>query len=388
MSESTLYRIHEPNREGLEKKLTAVARRAIKLSVTPPIWSFSDVQVENEGNDKGGNPRFSYWYDLTLIAEPVKLAGWTLVGVIDHTTEAGIILRSAPGETIPASYREAANRCDHCQTTRKRNETFVVRHDSGDLKQVGRNCLRDFLGTDATAFAELATLVRDLARAVSDAGARGSNSGHYLSTREYLEWTACAIRLGGWVSRGMAYEDGSISTADETLNLMASKERDKPTPTPADTANAEAALAWAAALSGSLSDYEHNIKVVAQSDALNEKNVGLAASIVAVYLRNRERDMLRKHAAATSAHFGEVKKRAVYTLTLNGVRAFEGNYGPTYLHTFTDAGGNVAKWFGSRELDAEIGTPRTVKATVKAHDEYKGVKQTVLTRVTEFDAAA
>ena len=37
--------------------------------------------------------------------------------------------------------------CEHCGLRRRRKATFVVVHvDSGELRQVGSGCLRDFLG--------------------------------------------------------------------------------------------------------------------------------------------------------------------------------------------------------------------------------------------------
>lgn len=383
------YRIHEANREGLEASLAKLARRASRLGVVEPIWNYSELITVNEKDGMGF--RQTYWYDLTLTSEPVKLAGWTLVGTIDHTTEAGVVLRSAPCESIPSIYRDATNNCDHCNTNRRRIETFVVRNDEGQIKQVGRKCLRDFLGMDPRKFANLASFILSLSEAINEAGDEGSGSGNFLSMVSYVGYAACAIRSYGWTSRAKARDTfPERATADDALNLMLSKRnfkgsKDLPDVTPEDVATAEAAIKWAVELSEneSLSDYEYNVNVVARSEALNFKNIGLAASIVFVYSRTIERENLRKNAAETSEHFGDIKVRALYTLTLNGVMAFDGNYGPTFLHTFTDADGNVAKWFGSRELDAEIGDTIIVKATVKAHDEYKGVKQTMLTRVTE-----
>src|SRR3972149_3916096 len=57
-----------------------------------------------------------------------------------------MILRNVPGETLPESWRRADQKCDHCGLIRKRNETFVVRHEDGTLKQIGRQCIADFLG--------------------------------------------------------------------------------------------------------------------------------------------------------------------------------------------------------------------------------------------------
>lgn len=51
-----------------------------------------------------------------------------------------------------------------------------------------------------------------------------------------------------------------------------------------------------------------------------------------------------------------------------------------YIYTFEDEGGNVMIWKTQSWQDIETGQTYMLKGTVKAHDEYKGTKQTVLTR--------
>ena len=51
---------------------------------------------------------------------------------------------------------------------------------------------------------------------------------------------------------------------------------------------------------------------------------------------------------------------------------------PSYLTKFHDAEMNVYVWFASKPLIE--GNEYRLRATVKEHSEYKGIKQTVLTR--------
>ena len=51
-----------------------------------------------------------------------------------------------------------------------------------------------------------------------------------------------------------------------------------------------------------------------------------------------------------------------------------------YLHTFHDKSGNVLVWKTSSPIGVSEGTDLTLAGTVKEHSEYKGQKQTVLTR--------
>lgn len=56
----------------------------------------------------------------------------------------------------------------------------------------------------------------------------------------------------------------------------------------------------------------------------------------------------------------------------------------TYLHTFKDGDGNVFIWKTGKCIEADYGTLIKFRATIKDHSEYKGVKQTVLTRCKEI----
>lgn len=96
----------------------------------------------------------------------------------------------------------------------------------------------------------------------------------------------------------------------------------------------------------------------------------------------------------------EPKKRLDLTLTLVNDYIYEGcsysyyDDGTRHIYTFRDADGNCLVWKtanplgmrvedeGGREewVEAEVGGKVQMRATVKEHGEYKGVRQTVLTR--------
>lgn len=90
---------------------------------------------------------------------------------------------------------------------------------------------------------------------------------------------------------------------------------------------------------------------------------------------------------STSQYVGEVGERLDVTLTYVHTTTWENGYGGwlnhesvTCLHTFKDEQGNVFVWKTANFIEADYGTKLQVKGTVKEHSEYKGIKQTVLTR--------
>lgn len=81
-----------------------------------------------------------------------------------------------------------------------------------------------------------------------------------------------------------------------------------------------------------------------------------------------------------SEYEGEVKERLRdLHVTLTAIRSFDGFYGTSFVYTFIH-GENVLVWMTSSCKDIEIGDEIFLTGTVKEHSEYKGIKQTKLSR--------
>lgn len=104
-------------------------------------------------------------------------------------------------------------------------------------------------------------------------------------------------------------------------------------------------------------------------------------------------DIEAKKAAAMPAkqnlskHVGNVGDRITFNAKYIRCASWENNFiswrpTTTYLYSFEDENGNVFIWKTGKGLPqgVEIGDPLTISGTIKEHDEYKEVKQTVLTR--------
>lgn len=89
------------------------------------------------------------------------------------------------------------------------------------------------------------------------------------------------------------------------------------------------------------------------------------------------------HVESTSTYMGEIGERLELTLTVDRaipVCGFRGGY--STMHVMSDSCSNVFIWTtGSKSWEA--GTEHHIKGTVKAHKEYNGTQQTILTRCIE-----
>lgn len=67
-------------------------------------------------------------------------------------------------------------------------------------------------------------------------------------------------------------------------------------------------------------------------------------------------------------------------LMYTGSVSFDGLYGTTYIHKFIDYNHNIFIWKTGGYVDADSGDVVTIKGVIKEHNEYRGEKQTILTR--------
>ena len=81
-----------------------------------------------------------------------------------------------------------------------------------------------------------------------------------------------------------------------------------------------------------------------------------------------------------SEYIGNIKDKLEIEATLKFWVNFETMYGLQTLYSFVDDQGNIIVWKTANWLDLEKETRVILRGTVKDHNEYKGEKQTILTR--------
>lgn len=408
--ENNTHKIPEANMGWLQTKIEKLNRRASKLG--QPLIELKVVGEEmveyKQSVDPSINPNFvgvttyKKFLKVEITGQAPVIAGWTFVGSIEHE-EGGNILKLLPGQTMPESYRKALAHCDHCNIDRLRNSTFIL-FNGTDYKQIGRNCLQDFVGQDVANVIARATILAsldELGNAAEDENFLGHNSSgkQYWSLKEYLANVVAVIEKFGFVSRKKAQESQTNATSDVAFNLMTLPRMNKELGiyvTKEHEQKAEEILAWLEIYLNSktqLNEYEHNLQVILEREFVSYSTLGFAASIASLHYRETAAKA-EKTAKKPSEYVGEVGKRMKgLNLTLTKiVRLGEGAYGMQYLYKFLDANENVLVWFTGNVLDSDTreffeNTVYTVDASVKEHSEYKGTKQTVLTRCKLFSSA-
>jgi hypothetical protein len=374
------FEVHEGRLADLVASVEALARRARRLGVDGPRIVVGGSFMRAFEDEWTGERAYHPMVHVDVSGASPRIAGWTFAGTVDHDGEESIVRAIDP--SLPAAYRDAGPTCEHCNLRRRRNETFILRHEGGDWKQVGRSCLRDFLGYGSPE--RHAALAEHLAEAMAgaEASSGGPGSRSEPSVESYLAFVACAVRRDGWLSRSAAREGGRTPTADLAARWMGKPRpgESHPRPTDEDRAVAEEAIAWARAIGDDASDFDRNLRAASKRVSVADRNMGITAYIVPGFLRDSAREAERSRCGgsawvgAVGSSFGPGPGRSpALRLLCEQVRAF----GATWLHLFSDSDGNFVKWFSRRER-LEVGTTYSVAGTVRGHEVYRGVKETVL----------
>jgi hypothetical protein len=378
------YKIILDKREVVEQAFQSLAKRATRKGLPMPRWYWGKAYTVTEFHDNGKVEveRIPLHLEETL----AKFSGWAFAATLQHV-DGGNIIRCVPGQTIPQEYRNHGPKCDHCGYNRRRNDTFVVKHDDGRYTQVGSSCIDDFLGgADASKVAAQAEMLASLAN-LAESGEEyigGGRVGKVTVLNTFLTVTAAIIRKHGWVSRSAAQDGGA--TADLVIGAVFGS-KNCPEITDEDRAQAEAAEVWAESLTDEClakqtSDYLHNVRTIARGGSVGLREAGIAASIIAAYQRNvmNERRVLK---AMASVHVGTIGKRETFEVTLDNITGYETHFGYTTVVRFTTDDGAILVWKASADPDLkpeQVGKRFNLTGTVKQHSEYKGTKQTVVQR--------
>lgn len=270
------FNIPAENLYELKYRVGELNKRAEKLGVPPIVLTIGEPEERASEERPGGGATF---YAVEVLGERIGLEGWRFLGTIEHGAEANI-LRAAPGQELAESYRHAAKACDHCGVKRARKDTFVVEHDDGTTKQLGRSCIRDYLGhRNAQAIASWLTEVAEL----EDSNAQGHRSKRSLEPVEIVALACADVRLRGRYFPAAMTFDSTAGQVRLFLYLKGKKRTDWLASsgfelTAADIAEAEGLIAWIAS-QGAATGYVANLKAASAMPTVQDKHVGLLASL-------------------------------------------------------------------------------------------------------------
>lgn len=331
---------------------------------------------------------------LTLSRPTLRHEDWEFVATLQWDEEAGLIVRSVPGVELGDRSDFDACRCDVCHTQRQRNDTFVVENVvTRERLQVGRNCLRQFMGIVPAGLWMLTWTGLENHEPDDGEYGRGSHRQVRFPVEEVLLATVEMVRQHGWVSRGKAdeFHTPTVNLVSEMLYPVPTEEGRRWAAEMWRSARTEANVALATLVRETAleadgdSDFITNLRQLLRAATVDPRNLGIVCAAYAVYDRvNRER--LERSMRVPSEWIGQVGQKLTVTGTVAQVREIDGQYGPTTL-VVLKCGNDIVKWFASGAKDFRIGQALSLKGTVKSHGEFRGQKETMLTRCKEVECA-
>ena len=407
------FAIPEENMPSLEKKLTRIRNKCAKYDCAFDYRKVGEHMGERkvswqEVDDRGVIVTRSTIIPVKYIDIEVEgkaeVNGWKFVASLEHTSEGNIIYSIGDLE-IPHRYYDCEPYCEHCKVHRARKDSFIIYKDeTQEFKQVGKNCLRDFtFGMSAEAVAQYEQAFKE-AEEASESFSWGRFV-PYIKTIDYASYVAETIRIFGYVKRDnyagtpgtadIAYDfyqyDHDLIRIPEVREHIGTKydeakARGWDTSLTDSRALAETVMAWI--LNNDRDDnYFHNLKVACAGEYIVCRDEGLVASAFPAYNRQlewdaekRDRELKAKDEAARSTWAGNVGDRVTFKLAdYSVITSWETMYGTTYVYKMKDDNGLTYTWKTSNHV-GEWCIGKTYKATIKELKEFRGVKQTEITR--------
>ena len=334
--------------------------------------------------------------------EPSGVDGKNFVDVNLSGKDMGFIVPSKYFTVNPCT-------CDYCKTNRKRNKTYlVVNQETGEWKQLGKECLRLFVtGIDVDAIATFESFIKEAEEAANPGDEFFYNRrARFVEVQRALELAQAATKMFGFVATrdnvgnynvfstknivqvkllkemGCPSDLLNIDSSDrEKINLAVAKLTVYSTYAENDISNDIIALRETVT---ELPDepYYNNLKTVLANEYVPLDKLGLLVSTpkaISRYYEFKKMQEEKEKLAKSSNYIGEVgDKISVNFASGREVACCETQFGLLHIYEFKDTNGNTVVWKSSSSKD--IPESGTVTGMVKAHEEYNGIKQTVILR--------
>lgn len=365
---------------GIEDRFEAVNIVSGKVEIKKGDYPFQSVQVVD-------------FEEFSLNFPSIGYGGWKFVASVSFE-EGGTLVNAVPGQSLIGWERPEEHICEHCGLKRYRKASYVLQNEeSGEYMQIGSSCLTLFLG--------IAPALWAVGFELPEQDREGSDFSRYDEMYDIRLWLALTLAVtdggAGFVSRSKARETEQSASVDQAMEVFSpnpylmARDADYAEWVRASKVEAERVLAEQQDLIdaiiesgkavGSDSDYGMNLQVVLASEQVTRRSLGLLSSVVGVHQRNIEREAERKATPKVEGFIGEIKERVRdLQVTVTGIRYIEGVYGTTSLISFRAESGHEVRWFASGVKDFEIGQELVIDATIKAHENYQGTDQTMITR--------
>lgn len=356
------------NIEKLTKKINRIINKGAPITFV--IGEDSFIPFKIDGCDK----TFYTKAKKVTVEGSYIINGWRFVATLEHKENGKNIIRcidSSLEGKIPEIYRTCGPHCDHCKQARHRKDTYLVYNESTkEFKQVGKSCLMEYTcGLDAEICAQMCSVIPMLHEAsVFDEGFRNpSNS--CASSREVKQIAYVYVAEHGYTPKETTRVISMLVFGMENQNAKRAPQEE------VDKVNA-----WVETLDTTNNDYLYNAKVAWESSYSEYRDIALIASLINTYFKEMARlEELKKQ---NNTYMGNVGDKVTFQVASRRVLYSKGKYAyygdEVLVYEIKDTQGHTILWSTSSMV--QFGD--IIQAKIKSLGEYKGVKQTIITRGT------
>lgn len=363
------------------------------------------------------------YYDKAVVEvmfPDVTANNWEFIAKIDNDLHSESVIRRVPGTTteIPETYKHVDHTvCDHCGVNRFRTCVYIIHNKvTGDFKQVGSSCLGDFIGyKNIDAVLSMYLKFYDELQEYKEREAPVSRGFITVDFNEFALYAYCVIKKLGYVSRKNSeeLEGAKRPTADYLFDhfycndwqfgpcsknplftreeLEAMMETEDAT-TFAEKLNTFYNNEFMNNANAYTSEFWTNFKIIIKDGFVKHNEIGYAAYAIFNYIKSTEEK--KAATARVSEHVpGNVGDKVQLEVTCYAANMFENDFGVGEFVMMKDKEGRTVVWKTGSNIKWDYATKQNVhihvdvdktymvQATIKSFSEYKGIKQTNVTRL-------
>lgn len=396
----TTYTTTKVNFEELTKKVNRIFKKLDKIGGSykfevvrtfvkeVPVYAELKDEIRHEVAYKFLHNMNVECVEYVLEFDHYVVGNYRVGAVVEATTGDNLVYNV--DETINfANYATSTIRCDHCKTNHRRAKAIVLVNNENEADQVmvGTACIKDFIGYNVEQFAkyfkEIESIILDNSEPrIFDYETHLYNEA--LDVEDYLTYCVNIITTKGY------YKE----LKEDALRAMKKNHEVKDT----DREAAKKVIEYFTNMDNTDDSFVNNVKLYVTGKAPVTKENGFVAYAYELYKRMIEKEAKDKALAEEKANtkfVGNVGDKITTKVKVIIAGGYNTEYGYTTIYKMTDENNNVYIWKTSTffEVVKENGhcvpAPEceeiTIRATIKDHSEYRGEKQTVLTRVKAMD---
>lgn len=387
-----MYAIYEDFYPDVEKKLKRVAKKCMKHG-NDFTFEVKGEEVREEYNKELERKEY-HKFILVEVEGTAKIDNWECVAVLENHNAGNIIRRINTEIDIPERFKHTDNVCEHCNTKRQRNNLYVIHNVETDKwKQVGGSCLK--LYTGGLNMEYIAAYMDGITELEEMDGIVGKGKAYY-HVEEVLSYAVELINKTGYFNAQSVlptkylvsilmhnYFDIAVRTInkefeDARIDVRISYSDFNKNNT---SEAVEKIINYYKNLDDN-SEFVHNVKVMLNEGYVLPKNFGFLCYLPEGYARYMKKE-IEKAKKVETKYFGEVGKRykdkVISDVTL--ITSWETQWGYTGIYKITLEDGSVLTWKTNNSLYLDRNEEYDkISFTVKEHKEYKGEKQTEVTR--------